>query len=753
METVKRLLKIFPKAVVYDPRHVFDGLQAPIAHTVAELQQFRTRIRDPVAKKEALQSYREDKVKPLRFVCPLKGYRAYYHPLNALTVEVTEEWFGKEDYPIAVQCKYDGARCLLMKDGDKIIIRSDDGEDVTKRFPTICKIARKILPKTVTLDAEVELWVEGEHRPREEMAGYLHEKGPADDSNIVFNVFDVIYFDDPKYEHHELPGTIGDLHKRPYELRLRYLDLIDFGQSTVGIREPPGFNLAPTKIAKNPSELFKALKWAADGAASEGAVVKSLKSIYELDGLTDKWLKWKRMGEIHAIVWKTRETKTPGVYTLFLALRIPAGWKVPKKQIVEVKGKQYMHIGKTFNVKGRIPVGSVVSLIFHTLNYYIDEETGERYVHVYEPKFGGVRPQQKVPDSAEDAVKIARQLELLQVKRLSEVLLAGIRSFMDDKPHASVMQNHYRCILEVLIPEDVGPPGSPQFEEILNWLIETFADYEIEVYPSARKFLAYLPTSVDANRYLSAVQQRKLLATVKQHLGKSVHLDFRIADAAKTYLEGVTIMHERPGRIKEPVDSLADAKRIERNWDYYFKMTNKPQTYIASPRRKLWVEWKKPEPIEWLNVEGVVPPGKVGATKYEYGVFSIVDKPVVYVGTVKPDFVELFLYGKRFTGRWVIRLLPNPWREEMPRRRFVWLCWKPEDQMPYVLSRRAVQKNWLPPYGVSCLPPEIRQQIPKELQYWKVRDRQKAREVHKQLVELIHRGKLKIKPVEVIKRV
>ncbi|RLE66987.1 MAG: hypothetical protein DRJ38_00005, partial [Thermoprotei archaeon] len=344
-----------------------------------------------------------------------------------------------------------------------------------------------------------------------------------------------------------------------------------------------------------------------------------------------------------------------------------------------VNGKKYMHLAKTFNVKGGAPVGSIVTITFHTVNWYIDKKKGLQWIRAYEPKFIERRPQQKQPDSAKDVIEIAHKLELLQIKRLEELHLASFKAFMDDKPHAAVMQNHYR--------------------------------------------------------------------------GRSVHLDFRIADAKKTYLLGLTVMHERPGRIKDDVDSLKEAKRIEKNWEYYFKMTNKPQTYIASPRRKLWVEWKAPEPIEWLTVEGVVPPGKVGATKREAGVFSIVDRPTVYIGTVKPDFVEFFLYGKRFTGRWVVRLLPNPWIDEMPREKFVWLMWKPENQMPYVLSKRAVEKQWMPPAGISALPPEIRQQIPEEYQYWKAKTPKERREIRDALVEAIRKGKVKIKPVEVVRRV
>ncbi|MHA1614825.1 MAG: ATP-dependent DNA ligase, partial [Candidatus Thorarchaeota archaeon] len=394
------------------------------------------RVRDPKAAREAEQSKKEDKIEPLRFFIPLKGYRAYYK-FAELVPEVVQTWFKPEDYPIGVQKKYDGVRLVLMKQGNKIIIRTDDGEDATDRFPQICEIARKTLPHTVTLDIESELWINKKHRPREEIAGYIHEQTKPDDVCVVFNVFDCVYFWDEKVEHHELKGTIGDLHKYPYELRYRYLQSIDFQQSTDDVPKTPGFNLTPTIIAKDSRELIKAIKKCSDAIASEGAVVKSMTSPYLLTGLTDKWLKFKKMAEIHAIILDQWETKTKGVYTLLLGVRIPKGWKVPKKRIFELKGKQYMILCRTFNVKGKKPIGGICSLMFHTLNHYIDEETGEQWIAAYEPKFIDMRPKQTVPDDAVECIKIAHDKELLQVKRLQR----GAIFPMDDKPHRAVLQN------------------------------------------------------------------------------------------------------------------------------------------------------------------------------------------------------------------------------------------------------------------------------------------------------------------------
>lgn len=617
-------------------------------------------LRDPTGRREALASLKEDKVKPLRFVAPLKGYKGYYKFPELAAKEIETE-FKPEDYPIYAQKKYDGVIVVWMKDGDKIIARSDAGFDVTSRFPTLVNIAKRTWPKTVTVISETELWVSGVHKPREEMSGYLSARTPPDDSNVVSNVFDIVYFSDPKIQHHELPGDIGDLHKKPYELRYKYLKLIDFVQSTNGKPKVGQFNLTPSLLIHSPKEIQNALEKLAKFEASEGSVLKSSKGTYELDGLTHKQLKWKRMAEIHTIVLGKIETRTPNVYNLEIGVRVPAGWKVPKRKLREVAGKTYMYIGKTFNVAAPVKVGDITSTSFHTLNHYKVGRTGEQYITVYEPKFIEVRPTQKTPDSAEEAVEIARQKELLNVKRLQKFP-------MNDEPHKAVLQVHYR--------------------------------------------------------------------------GKSAHMDFRIK--VNTYLLGPTMFIAKPGAITESVETLAQAKTIERQWNRYFKLQDVPQTEITDPRRKIQVTWKRPEPKDWLTVQGVVPKGEVGATRYEYGVFSIVDRPTVYFGAQKPYYKEFFIKGKVMSGRWVIRYLPNPWKEERPREAFVFLMWKPESQTPYVLTKRAVDKHWIPPPNVSALPPEIRKNIPRKFKYWFIKNSSERLAIRDELVKALRKGEVRI---------
>jgi len=208
--------------------------------------------------------------------------------------------------------------------------------------------------------------------------------------------------------------------------------------------------------------------------------------------------------------------------------------------------------------------------------------------------------------------------------------------------------------------------------------------------------------------------------------GKGVHLDHRwerLRDGE--VLDGMTVAHMKPGIIKEPVRDLKTAYSYTKR-DELFKISNKP-----GPLR-MFADEKKPEPRDWLFVEGVVEPGEVGATPYEFGVFAIRDKGVQYYGAQKPFFKEFFLKGKKYTGRWIYRLIQR--RKPVGAKAvFLWQFGKPIDQAPYVLSRRAQNENWIPPHNVSCLPPEIREKIPKEYRYWIHRDRKRRIEVRNAL--------------------
>ena len=53
--------------------------------------------------------------------------------------------------------KWDGFRCLLSRDGDKVELRSKSGEDLTRYFPELVDAARRLKATDFVLDGEIVL--------------------------------------------------------------------------------------------------------------------------------------------------------------------------------------------------------------------------------------------------------------------------------------------------------------------------------------------------------------------------------------------------------------------------------------------------------------------------------------------------------------------------------------------------------------------------------------------------------------------
>jgi len=76
-----------------------------------------------------------------------------------------------------------------------------------------------------------------------------------------------------------------------------------------------------------------------------------------------------------------------------------------------------MDIGKTMNLKKRLRPGTIVEVDFEELFYYFDPETKTRQLAIYVPMIVGIRKEQTIPDSAEEAVMIAQRAKVLRKKK------------------------------------------------------------------------------------------------------------------------------------------------------------------------------------------------------------------------------------------------------------------------------------------------------------------------------------------------
>jgi hypothetical protein len=127
---------------------------------------------------------------------------------------------------------------------------------------------------------------------------------------------------------------------------------------------------------------------------------------------------------------------------------------------------------------------------------------------------------------------------------------------------------------------------------------------------------------------------------------------------------------------------------------------------------------------------------------------ATVDQGTVEWGAQLPEYKEFFLHGDRFNGRYIFRSIGRQasrtygWSMEdfeegvqgEVRKDTNWVMEKPTSQTPYVLSKEAVNGNWLPPQGISALPKSVRESLSDDEQFWTMEHRE-ALEVREALFD------------------
>lgn len=610
--------------------------------------------------------------------------------------------------PAVVQKKYDGVRHQISVVGGRAKIVSEDGGDNTNRLPTVVQ-ELLALGHDVVFDTEIETWEGRKHMPREVTTGYLNSLGPADDSKVVVNIFDVLSLDG------------RDLHKAPIEARLEALNGLEMGQSTMAVPSAAlKLNRAPGVTVHSSAELERAARAIRLLPGSEGVVVKSFGSPYPLRLVTpDSWVKFHNAVVIKGIV--TAKTRTLGNVWLYDWALLP-GRDTPA-EFKEVNGKQVVPVGQTFGTSIDADVGDSLDIEVETLNYS-HTPSGVR-LGGWVPRVLGITDRTFTVDQAVSAAK--RQL-VLQEKEEAE-------------------------------------DGSIAYK-LLRWF-QWQADPYMEIPPE------------DDGPYRYVVQHH--------WRGRSVHSDFRIELRKKALLIGWTLNTQISGSVEDPVTSLTEAKatvagpRMESvsklNWHTGEWATREREGSSEPVTTEILSEEKAPEPFVWIDVEGKTRdprPGEatpVGGTARYPGVFDIVDSGTIEYGSQKPWFHEYFPHGTGMNYRIIFRqlelgaiekalekykdgshlgigiskaVLPPSEGEGRAYGGAQWFAMRPDDQTPYVLGKEAVEKDWMPPDGVSALPAAIRSQIPRDLRYWESIGA-KAMAQRNALVQAISDGSVKLK--------
>lgn len=645
----------------------------------------------------------------------------------------------------------------------------DRKRDRASFFPTIVnELLKNLKCKECILDGEIveyseevinpkgkHLWDKFKQLDREEMIKWVVGKKKPDDSRVALNLYDIFYVDGK------------DLTKEGYDTRYRIL-------REVYPKDTQHVHVTETKLAHNFEEFRKYLWWAATYPNSEGAVVKTEDAKYRWSGRTPEFAKLKNLKEIDVIVYKVhqqvKEGKPIDVYYYECAFKVPEKKlkEFDPKRIVEVKGRKYVAIGRSYATKVKCKVGDIVTVA--PVKIEINETPKGKVVTWTFPKFVMKRPDKDEPDPLDVVEKIAAlgtaamkfNLEALRYIPLYPCPFVDtpLCPFKDKFAHLEKYVFYrlkypincpyarvFRCML-------VKPYYYERvvFDEKMQFLEKDKGDKEEKVefpsglipvyleYPSKQpskyviQFHLRSPklndlTKEEIKTLLKAKTEDllnpkgKLKQILEKTSGASVHEDFRLQ--VDDHLVGYTIVGER--------------------WGDPCEIKFRPN----EPKRRLRVEMKAPQPLAWLAVEGYVPPREVaksegevaiGSTRYGAGLFIIRDTGKVWFGALKPYFREYFLDGKEFKRTRVVvrgtkaRRLDPVTKKPLPFEEILWMIMVPEDQEPYAVSKRAREKEWIPPEGVIPIPDWWIKEHPKEFEEWKkwveeVREKRKRLEV------------------------
>lgn len=691
---------------------------------------YEQRAADPEVIKQAEDSEKEDKVEMGRFFVGMKPTRAA-KPNHRMTQDYFISLFTDEDLKEGVLSskKYDGMRCIIFREEDKIEVWSEDGENITDRLPSITQALSRIDGDNYIIDAELEMWKDNKHQPRESVAGYVHQKGEPDDSNLVLNIFTVLYHNGK------------DLHKEPEIKRQEILKGFGIPQSTWSIPDVKlHLNLVPNLLSKSASDLLKHTQFVSSQVGSEGVVAKKSNSVYYLDGNSkDGWIKFHNNALLYGTVIKRNPTKVETVFNYDYGI-LPGTLSVREEDLIEVEGKKYVQVGRTFNTDEKKKQGDLIAVEFETFNFVDNKKTGSIEVSAWAPRYIYLdSTEESVPkeaDTIDVVIEKAKRNRVLQKKTITpegETIYEGIHPVWQDIEDCTSW-DEFSKIKEVL---------NSRFTEIPDDLMsELHSEREN---PS----LEFKENEVTEEKKPLNDYPQDYAILVNHFRGKSVHLDFRRKQDG--YLEGETIMNAPEGLVTEDVDTIEKGKKW--NADLLAKGKFRPD---MDPNQKVVLVGKATQPLVWMNVREVsYPPGSVGATKYEKGVFITMDEGMAYPGTQRPYFKEFFLDMKHFKKqRMVERLLGvSPEWEEQPKGPVQWQTWITDDEVPYILSarQRKEKRDYIPKDEEKAIPPWWEEKIKPEFKWWQknLTKSEKMKRLDLAFNDLIEQGILKHTPIKI----
>jgi DNA ligase-1 len=213
-----------------------------------------------------------------------------FHPLQFMlaspepTASAILERFSP---PVWLEEKYDGIRCQLHKQGDRVELYSRDLHRITDQFPELVRAARRELPADCILDGELLAWREGRALPFADLQKRLNRRLDGDDLflgqevPLAYSAYDLLWLNNESHL------------KSPLRERRQHLESLFRHQVSGFSTQPSVLHLAPVVSAATAVEVEAAFL-AARRRGNEGLMAKDPTSPYTPGRRGLAWLKLKK---------------------------------------------------------------------------------------------------------------------------------------------------------------------------------------------------------------------------------------------------------------------------------------------------------------------------------------------------------------------------------------------------------------------------------------------------------------------------
>jgi len=646
--------------------------------------------------------------------------------------DVKECWtkWGIEHPNSIVEEKVDGRRFQIHIDGDKVNMFSEDTQqDRANLFPEIVAELKSLGVKDAILDGEM-LAFELPHNvsiknasskrklgdliPREDTAVITagNEIDPEFRKKLVLVIYDMMY----------LNGK--DLTELPYEERRKeYLNLIKdnlkYIDAVNGIK------------VSNMREFFEAVEKMRRLNGSEGVVIKDIEMRYPVkfsgENRTADACKIKNLKSIDCIVLDAIQKKTQEGKPLPNYLYV-SGVLVSKSEadqfdpeyIKEYKGKTYLILGRTYSTDVKCEIGDIITVMPIRIRFY--ESNGKKKVTWMFPLFKEKREDKKEPDTITTAKRIAEvktsplsedneiiRIELQTCKYYKDENICPLkrifRKTRDQLSEIIVEKEHLKypvkCPLAQLYKCRYLKPYYYEISPFAKYVIETDGELNSLSLPRELKLYAlskYMECPKGEHEFVieSHILTSEYIPKDKHIPAKgSQHLDFRFK--VDGYLEGWSI-------VGGSVDNMVTPTTLIENKAKGFRAEEKAQQSIDWLFPNMKAVGKKVDSLKPNDYVDEMFDVIVGSGEPRGKMFVITRGKIIF-GAQKPYFHEYFLKDEEFFKDWtriVFRAINVPeidpeTKVKTEREDLMWRVMIPEDQMPYAISDRAMEKGWKPP--------------------------------------------------------